>query len=143
MFNFIKFTTGSEQVMCEVIKSEKYIKAYQIPDVEFKNMIGGMKYRDIKLGDGAEVVQGSVVNVQFTGRLLGGREIETTNHLSGGTLVVEAGGSGVVKCVSEGIIGMREYGSRELLVPPSMHYPDRFPAHQIMVYEILVRTLVR
>lgn len=142
MFRFALDILTSEQVLCEVIKKEKYLAAYRIPDKEFRDLVCGIKFRNTKYGDGAEVQRGDVVNVQYTGRLLGGREIETTTNLPGSVQLVTAGGSEAVACVSEGIIGMKEYGSRELLVPPQMHYPDRFP-NQIMIYDVMVRTVVR
>lgn len=142
MFRFVFDFLSSERVLCELIKKEKYLDAYRIPDREFRELVGGIRYRNTKYGDGAEVRRGDVVNVQYTGRLLGGREIETTNDLPGSVKLVTAGGSDAVSCVSEGIIGMKEYGSRELLVPPKMHYPDRYPT-QIMIYDVMVRTVVR
>jgi len=117
------------------------MKAYRIPDPEFRNLVNGVKFRDLKYGDGVEVQRGDLVNVQFTGKLLGGREIESTSHSPGNVVAIRAGGTDVIAAVSEGIIGMREYGSRELLVPPSMHYPDRFP-NQIMIYDVMLRTVV-
>jgi FKBP-type peptidyl-prolyl cis-trans isomerase len=142
MFSTMSFLKLNPPILCEVIKSEKYLNAYRIPDKEFRNLVGGMKFRDLKYGDGSVVKHGDIVNMQFTGKLMGGREIESTSHLPGSVIQVTAGGSEVVKAVCEGIIGMKEYGSRELLVPPSMHYPERFP-NQIMIYEVMVRTLVR
>lgn len=140
MFSVVKHFLRTEGVACEVINSERYKKAYSAVDVEFKHLVHGIRFRDLSLGDGKEVVRGDVVHVQFKGRLLGGREIESTEALTGNKLRISAGGDDVVKAVSEGVIGMREYGSRELLVPPRMHYPDRFP-NQIMIYEILVRSV--
>ncbi len=125
-------------VLCDVISSERYKKAYSAANVEFLPLIYGIKFRDLSIGDGRDIVRGDVVHVQFKGRLLGGREVESTAALTGNKVRIKAGGDEVVRAVSEGVIGMRQYGSRELLVPPSMHYPDRFPG-QIMIYELLVR----
>ena len=141
MFKVISNLLSSPEVLCEVIKSERYTSAYKIPNPEFQSLIQGIKYRDIKYGDGAIVEKGDTVNVQYTGKLVGGREIESTEAMPGRTVTIKAGSDDVVKCVSEGVIGMREYGSRELLVAPSMHYPDRFP-DSIMVFEVMVRTIV-
>ena len=142
MYRPIQSLLSTGLVQCQVIPNDRYRKAYEIPDVEFKPLVGGMKFRDTKHGDGATVENGDIVNVQFTGRLLGGREVEATTNLSGGVMTITAGGSDVVRAVSEGVIGMREYGTRELLVPPTMHYPARFPG-QIMIYDVMVRTVVR
>ena len=141
MFRPIASILSNQIALCDVIKRETYLNAHRSHDVEFKAMVNGMKFRDTKLGENSVVERGDVVKVQFTGKLLGGREIESTMHLSGSSMQVTAGGDGVVKAVSEGIIGMQEYGSRELLVPPQMHYPDRFP-DKIMVYDVMVRAIV-
>ena len=142
MFRPVASILSNHTVLCEVIKSEMYLNAYRIAEVEFKPLSKGIRFRDVKLGDGGVVQRGDVVKVQFTGKLVGGREIESTSALSGSSIQVVAGGDDVVKAVSEGIIGMREYGSRELLVPPGMHYPERFP-DRIMVYDVMVRSIVR
>ena len=142
MFRPIANLLSSPQVLCEVIKSEKYKSAYKIPDPEFRSLIPGIKYRDVKIGDGEVVERGDVINVQYTGKLVGGREIESTEAFSRRTVTIKVGSDDVVKCVSQGVVGMREYGSRELLVAPSMHYPDRFP-DSIMVFDLMVRTIVR
>lgn len=142
MFRPIQYLFSNEPVLCEVIKQEKYLNAYKIADTEFRNLTNGIKFRDVKYGDGHIVEAGDIVNVQFTGRLVGGREIETTLHQPGGYVTIKAGGSDVVRVVSDGIIGMGEYGSRELLAPPMMHYPDRFP-NQVMIYDVMVRTVAR
>ena len=142
MFRPIMYLMHSPELLCEVIKSEKYLAAYKIPDPEFRQMCLGMKFRDTKFGDGAQVERGDVIKVHYTGKLVGGREIESTEALPGRTVTIVAGSCDVVKAVSEGVIGMREYGSRELLVSPIMHYPDRFP-NSIMEYDVMVRTIVR
>jgi len=142
MFRPIANLLSTPEVLCEVIKSDKYKSAYKIVDPEFRPLIPGIKYRDLKYGDGELVERGDIINVQYTGKLVGGREIESTETLAGRTVTIVAGSDDVVKCVSEGVIGMREYGSRELLVAPSMHYPDRFP-DSIMVFDVMVRTIVR
>lgn len=142
MFRPVAHLFSSEQVLCEVIKQEKYLKAYKAANTEFQNLVHGIRFRDTKIGDGVTVERGDVVKVQFTGRLIGGREVESTMHNAGATTTITAGGTDVVRGVSEGVIGMKEYGSRELLVPPSMHYGEKFP-NQIMVYDVMVRTVVR
>ena len=142
MFRVIASLLNSPEVLCEVIKSEKYKSAYKIADPEFRPLIPGIKFRDVKYGDGAVVEKGDTINVQYTGKLVGGREVESTESFPGRTITITAGSEDVIKCVSEGVIGMREYGSRELLVAPSMHYPDRFP-DSIMVFDVMVRTIVR
>lgn len=133
---------SSPMVLCEVIKSQKYLHAYKIPDPEFKQLLSGLKYRDLKYGDGATVERGDVVNVQYTGRLVGGKEVESTDSMPGRVVTIVAGSDDVVKAVSEGVVGMREYGSRELLATPTMHYVDRFP-NSIMAYDVMVRTVVK
>lgn len=142
MFRVSQAIFDSPLIFCDLLKTDKYVKAYTLPEIEFRETSSGVKYREIKLGDGAEVRRGDFVNIQLTGSLLGGREIETTRHRPGGVIEVEVGGESVVKGVSEGLIGMREYGTRELLVPPALHYPDRYP-NQIMKYDVMVRRIVR
>ena len=93
MYRPIQSLLSTGLVQCQVIPNDRYRKAYEIPDVELKPLVGGMKFRDTKHGDGATVENGDIVNVQFTGRLLGGREVEATTNLSGGVMTITAGGS--------------------------------------------------
>jgi FKBP-type peptidyl-prolyl cis-trans isomerase len=140
MFRPISYLVSSPSVLCEIIEKDKYLKKQAIPEVRFQALPGGIRYRDTKLGDGLQVERGDIVRVQYTARLLGGREVDSTQNEPGSAIELKAGGDVPTKGVGEGVIGMKEYGSRELLVPPSMHYPDRYPK-QIIVYDIMVRKI--
>jgi FKBP-type peptidyl-prolyl cis-trans isomerase len=142
MFRLVNSVLSSQISFCDILQKETYVKAYRMHNVEFNPLSGGIQFREIRLGDDGLVERSDIINVQFTGKLAGGREIESTMGLTGSAMQIKAGGEGVVKAVSEGVIGMRVYGTRELLVPPQMHYPDRFP-NEIMVYEVMVRSIVR
>jgi FKBP-type peptidyl-prolyl cis-trans isomerase len=142
MFRPLHSLISSNTVYCDVIKKDVYLRSHSIPDLNFVSLPSGLRYRDKKLGEGKSVERGDIVNVQFTGRLSTGREIETTLGRPGSLLTIVAGGSDAVPAVSEGIIGMVEYGSREILAPPRMHYPSKY-ANDIMIYDVMVRTIVR
>lgn len=125
-------------IKCDVIDPKKYLAAHSAATVEFSNHISGMKFRDISIGDGKEIYRGDRVTIQLSGCLPTGKEVETTSHLPGRAITITAGGKEIISGVSEGVIGMREYGSRELLIPPHMHYSDRFP-NTVLIYEVMVR----
>jgi FKBP-type peptidyl-prolyl cis-trans isomerase len=132
---------NSSLVSCEVINRDRYVAANSIAKTEFVEFYKGMRYRDISEGDGRLVERGDRINVEYTGKLLGGREIESTSEYAAGQRTITAGGSDVIEGLSEGVIGMKEYGVRELLIPPRLHFPQRFPK-MIVIYEVKVRKVL-
>jgi peptidylprolyl isomerase len=99
---------------------------------------GGVRWRDVEAGVGAEARRGSEVTVHYQGWLPDGRRFEST---AGGAPVTFRLGEGrVIRGWEEGIVGMKAGGRRRLVVPPRLGYGARavgpVPPNSVLVFEI-------
>jgi FKBP-type peptidyl-prolyl cis-trans isomerase len=99
---------------------------------------GGVRYRDVEAGIGAEARRGDEVTVHYQGWLPDGRRFEST--AGGAPVTFRLGGRQVIRGWEEGIVGMRAGGRRRLVVPPRLGYGARavgpVPANSVLVFEI-------
>ena len=85
----------------------------------------GLKYVDLKVGDGAEAKEGSSVKVHYTGTL-------------------ENGKNRVIKGWTEGLQGMKAGGKRKLIIPPDLGYGAEgtpggpIPGNATLIFEVEV-----
>ena len=75
----------------------------------------GLKYLDLKVGDGKQAKLGDIVTVHFTATLKDGTKVEST--FDKGKAEVFTLGNGRPEGCNEGIMGMREGGKRKLIIP--------------------------
>jgi hypothetical protein len=102
----------------------------------------GLKYRDIKVGDGAEVKKGATVTVDYTGWLLDGGKMFDTSWKPGGTPMTSPLNS-LVAGWQLGVPGMKVGGIRKLVIPAGLGYgetgsPPDIPPNADLVFEIEV-----
>lgn len=76
---------------------------------------------DVVVGDGAEVVEGDRVEVNYVGQLTNGTEVASS--WTTGT-PVEFGLGQVIAGFRDGLVGMKVGGRRVLVIPASMAYGD-------------------
>ena len=80
--------------------------------------------RDSKVGDGAPVIVGDTVTVDYVGKLQDGTEFDSS--IKRGTPFSFTVGEGkVIKGWEQGLIGMKKGGQRILIIPSDMGYGDR------------------
>ena len=107
--------------------------------------------RDEKVGDGREARLRTTALVSYTGWLYDpcapghrGKQFDSnvTNRVPFGFFI---GGGLVIKGWEEGIIGMREGGTRELIIPPDKAYGAQanavIPANSTLVFEVTLAQL--
>ncbi len=104
----------------------------------------GLKYRDIIVGEGVVATDGMKVECHYTlwnSDPLGdrGKKIQSSKT-TGRTFHCQIG-TGLIKGWSEGMIGMKEGGTRQLLIPPDIGYgkrgkPPVIPANATLMFEI-------
>merc|ERR1719183_2846103 len=92
-----------------------------------------MRYCDTKIGSGREVIRGQLVGIHFEGFRLNGRPLESTWARGPSPVFIEAGRSPDFPGLGEGVIGMREGGRRELIVPPRM---NRSGIEEVVIYKL-------
>ncbi|KAF4687929.1 hypothetical protein FOZ60_003320 [Perkinsus olseni] len=125
---------------CEVIDKKKFYASKRCAETEFRDGPKGLKYREVKIGEGKTATKGSLCTVHYEGKSLSGSRMECTfkNSLTGIRFYCGKRRSPqptVAAFLNEGVVGMREGGHREMIVPPHMHYPERWP-NRILIYEV-------
>ena len=125
-------------VKCELITREAFSKRKHADVVEFTRIEGGMRARDFKIGPGPEVVEGYHVTVHYESRNLHGRLLEDSLSTFPNGVSFIAGKPGLVPPVlHRGVLNMRVGGRREIIAPPSAHFPEQFPG-EVLIYDINV-----
>jgi FKBP-type peptidyl-prolyl cis-trans isomerase FkpA len=107
----------------------------------------GLKYEDLKVGDGDAAQKGDAVEVHYTGWLMkddggkGDKFDSSYDHKPPDPLVVKIGKSRVIKGWHEGLVGMKVGGKRRLIIPPDLAYgdggqPPVIPPKATLIFEI-------
>jgi FKBP-type peptidyl-prolyl cis-trans isomerase len=111
----------------------------QIPAGQETTMPDGLKYQDLKVGDGALAESGKNVAVHYTGWLTDGTKFDSSLD-RGEPFDFPLGGGQVIRGWDEGVKGMRVGGKRKLTIPPDLGYGDRvvgpIPAGSTLVFEV-------
>lgn len=94
---------------------------------------------DVEVGQGAEATSGSIVRVHYTGTLEDGTEFDSSRGREPFTFTL--GGGQVIQGWEEGIVGMREGGTRNLTICPDMAYgetgfPPAIPPDATLMFEV-------
>lgn len=84
----------------------------------------GLQVLDLKVGDGAAVVKGAKVSVQYTGWLQSGKKFDSSRD-RGQPFEVTVGEGQVIAGWDEGMPGMKVGGRRKLTIPPQLGYGDQ------------------
>ncbi|MGZ5092850.1 MAG: FKBP-type peptidyl-prolyl cis-trans isomerase [Burkholderiales bacterium] len=100
----------------------------------------GLKYEDIKQGDGAVATAGKTVSVHYTGWLTDGKKFDSSKD-RGQPFEFPLGGGRVIKGWDEGVEGMKVGGTRKLTIPPELGYGSRgaggvIPPGATLVFEV-------
>jgi FKBP-type peptidyl-prolyl cis-trans isomerase FkpA len=103
-------------------------------------MPGGLRYVDLKVGDGDIAEAGLTASVHYTGWLTDGTKFDSSVD-RGQPFEFKIGGGGVIRGWEEGVKGMRIGGKRKLTIPPDMGYgangyPPVIPANATLVFDI-------
>ena len=87
----------------------------------------GLISEDLQVGNGAEARTGARVRVHYTGRLVDGKQFDSSVD-RGEPFGFRLGAGEVIKGWDQGVAGMKVGGKRKLTIPPELAYGDRgFP----------------
>ena len=106
----------------------------------------GYTQTDVRVGTGTEVVTGSLLTVQYTGWLYDstktdgkGLQFETSRGQDP-AFSFTIGAGQVISGWDQGLMGMKAFGLRRLVIPPSLAYGSgrngKIPPNATLVFEI-------
>jgi FKBP-type peptidyl-prolyl cis-trans isomerase FkpA len=100
----------------------------------------GLRYTDLKIGQGQEAAEGKIVEVHYTGWLTDGKKFDST-HDCPQPLMFRMGTGDMIKGLNEGISGMHEGGKRRLIIPPELGFGKQggggvIPPNATLIYEV-------
>lgn len=99
----------------------------------------GVGHIELKLGDGEEVVAGKTLMVHYTGWLSDGTKFGTS--IGGEPFQFSLGRTEVIPGWEEGVLGMKEGGTRRLFIPSALGYgasgsPPRIPPNADLTFDV-------
>ena len=129
-----------EKKGAKVVKKAEEKKA-EVPEepVEITTETG-LKYVDIKIGEGKSPKKGQVVVVHYTGTLLDGKKFDSSVDRDK-PFEFTIGVGQVIKGWDEGVMTMKVGGKRKLIIPPELGYGSRsvgsvIPPNSTLIFEI-------
>jgi peptidylprolyl isomerase len=107
----------------------------------------GLKYLDIKEGDGKVAKKGDTVTVHYTGWLKKGNKKFDSSRDKDRPFTFELGAGDVIKGWDEGVAGMKVGGKRKLIIPPDLGYGKKgrgpIPGNATLVFDVELLKVVR
>jgi len=105
-------------------------------------MPNGLKYVDLKVGDGTLAESGKTVVVHYTGWLTDNTKFDSSVD-RGEPFSFQLGAGQVIRGWDEGVKGMRVGGKRKLTIPPDLGYGERgaggaIPPNATLVFDVEV-----
>ena len=99
----------------------------------------GVQYRDAVVGSGPEAAPGHRVQVHYTGWLTDGTRFDSSKD-RGVPFEFVLGAGEVIRGWDDGVAGMRVGGTRVLVIPPALGYPNGagnvIPPGATLVFEV-------
>ena len=114
-------------------------------DTQVIEMPNGLKYTDVKVGDGATANAGNKVSVNYTGWLYnnGAKGAKFDSSLDRGQpFQFTLGAHQVIAGWDEGVAGMKVGGKRTLIIPPELGYGARgagggaIPPNATLIFDV-------
>ncbi len=111
------------------------------PRYPWRSLDSGILVRDLLVPElGPEVKEGDQVTLHYTLRLRNGGLIESSTE-RGQPIQIQVGAGTVPAGLERGILGMRLYGKRQVVVPPELAYgsvgkPPLIPPDAELVFDV-------
>ena len=114
----------------------------QISEAKNQNSVqmnANLKIEDLKVGSGAEAVEGKSVTVHYVGTLEDGTKFDSSYDRSQ-PFTFSLGAGYVIEGWEKGVLGMKVGGKRRLVIPPELGYGNKsagsIPPNSTLIFEI-------
>lgn len=97
-----------------------------------------LKIEDLEKGTGKEIVKGSTVQMKYVGVSWLGKEEFDSNWDAEQNFPVTVGEGSVIKGWDEGLVGLRQGGTRKLTIPADKGYGANSPTPKIKANDTLI-----
>ncbi|KAK0195475.1 hypothetical protein F5146DRAFT_975052 [Armillaria mellea] len=102
-----------------------------------KELPGGLKIKDSKVGTGPQAKKGGTVQMRYIGKLTSGKIFDS--NTKGKPFSFRLGAGEVIKGWDQGLIGMQAGGERVLTIPPALAYGKKgvsgIPGNATLIFE--------
>ena len=100
----------------------------------------GLKIIDVQIGTGREALANTNVTVHYDGRLENGKEFDSSRRRDQ-PFRFKLGAGQVIRGWDEGLVGMKEGGKRQLVIPPELGYGQQgaggvIPPNATLVFDV-------
>jgi peptidylprolyl isomerase len=100
----------------------------------------GLKYLDLKVGEGPEATSGKSVEVHYTGWLENGTKFDSSLDRQE-PFTYRLGAGEVIEGWDQGVAGMKVGGKRKLIIPPDLGYGEQgtggvIPPGATLIFEV-------
>eukprot|EP00558_Chaetoceros_sp_UNC1202_P001216 CAMPEP_0197258160 /NCGR_PEP_ID=MMETSP1429-20130617/81126_1 /TAXON_ID=49237 /ORGANISM="Chaetoceros sp., Strain UNC1202" /LENGTH=256 /DNA_ID=CAMNT_0042722193 /DNA_START=12 /DNA_END=782 /DNA_ORIENTATION=+ len=95
-----------------------------VPDSAYSKLPSGVIIADLRQGSGDLVGDGSRVNLQWVLRKSNGYFVDSSEVQNGVPFIFTVGDKTAIAGIDEGVRGMRQGGTRRILIPPSLAFVD-------------------
>ncbi|HZF07683.1 MAG TPA: FKBP-type peptidyl-prolyl cis-trans isomerase [Thermoanaerobaculia bacterium] len=128
-------------VLAQAPKDQPKEKAMDKPaDAKEVVMPNGLKYTDLKVGEGDEAKTGQIVSVHYTGWLTNGTKFDSSLDRKQ-AFSFKLGAGQVIEGWDKGVAGMKVGGKRKLTIPPGLGYGSQsvggvIPPNSTLVFDV-------
>jgi FKBP-type peptidyl-prolyl cis-trans isomerase len=104
----------------------------------------GLQYIDVQVGCGPASKAGSNVSLQYTGWLQStGKKFDSSWDRGAQAITLVLGQGRVIKGFDEGLVGMKQGGSRRLIIPAALAYgatghPPVIPPNSVLIFDVTI-----
>jgi FKBP-type peptidyl-prolyl cis-trans isomerase len=102
----------------------------------------GLQYIDVQVGCGPAAKAGSSVSLQYTGWLQStGKKFDSSWDRKAQPITIVLGQGKVIKGFDEGLFGMKQGGTRRLIIPAALAYgatgsPPVIPPNSVLIFDV-------
>ncbi len=112
----------------------------EVPPDAYIESPTGLRFHDLTVGSGAVAEEGDLVEVHYTGWVQGGARFDSSLP-RGRPITLTLGEGGVIPGWEEGLLGMREGGERQLVIPSELGYgaagrPPQIPGGATLIFDV-------